>query len=555
MAIVSISRIQIRRGQKNSGSGIPQLAGGEFGWAVDAQELYIGNGSVTEGAPTVGNTKILTEHDNLFELSNLYIYKNGTGIKTGVTQDAPIQRALQDRLDDIVSVRSFGAEGLGGSFNETVELQRAIDQLFTGDGIGDIFNEQRVTLHIPAGTYNISNSLKLPPYATLIGDGSEHTIIQQTGNHAVLETVNGTRTATSAGDQSQTGPNNQAKFITVKGLTLKTFGNNSAIKLNSCSYSVFEDIKLVGTYNYMSPGLTPYTANFGIFLDGYSDGLGPNATTTSNNNIFNNIKIGSDEGVGEGFETAVKSDWAAKNNNFKNCSFEYCKYGFRLGTGTIPATESGPFRNSISHSRFSNILQHGIHIANGIDNISSNNYFISVGNNGAAETLPVHSIIKFNVDSLVSRNISSDDYFVRTTELTNGASIVPYVPEIEGSVSNSQNFNLISSVSYQPGAFYTKLRLPADIKKHYTINYNYTGGVGINALRHGVLEVLVDPILFTTSISDTYDFIGNVVFEPLISFKAELIVVSGVTTLQIQVKDEIPSDSNAPLLFQVKVQS
>ena len=45
MAVVSISRIQIRRGRKNQGSGLPQLASGELGWATDAQELWIGNGA------------------------------------------------------------------------------------------------------------------------------------------------------------------------------------------------------------------------------------------------------------------------------------------------------------------------------------------------------------------------------------------------------------------------------------------------------------------------------------------------------------------------------
>ena len=75
MAIVQISRIQVRRGKKNQGSGVPQLAGGEFGWAVDTRELYIGNGSVSEGAPAVGNSKILTEHDNLFNFANTYEYK------------------------------------------------------------------------------------------------------------------------------------------------------------------------------------------------------------------------------------------------------------------------------------------------------------------------------------------------------------------------------------------------------------------------------------------------------------------------------------------------
>ena len=59
MAVVQISRIQVRRGQKNAGAGLPQLSSGELGWAIDSRELYIGNGSVAEGAPSVGNTKIL----------------------------------------------------------------------------------------------------------------------------------------------------------------------------------------------------------------------------------------------------------------------------------------------------------------------------------------------------------------------------------------------------------------------------------------------------------------------------------------------------------------
>ena len=83
MAIVQISRIQIRRGQKNVGSGIPQLAGGELGWAVDTRELYIGNGSVSEGSPSVGNSKILTQHDNLFTFADQYENHNSSeeGVK------------------------------------------------------------------------------------------------------------------------------------------------------------------------------------------------------------------------------------------------------------------------------------------------------------------------------------------------------------------------------------------------------------------------------------------------------------------------------------------
>jgi hypothetical protein len=50
MAIVQISRIQHRRGLKES---LPQLAAGEIGFAVDTQELFIGNGTTAEGAPEV----------------------------------------------------------------------------------------------------------------------------------------------------------------------------------------------------------------------------------------------------------------------------------------------------------------------------------------------------------------------------------------------------------------------------------------------------------------------------------------------------------------------
>ena len=44
MAVVQISKIQIRRGQKNPVL-TTQLSSGELGWAIDTQELYVGNGA------------------------------------------------------------------------------------------------------------------------------------------------------------------------------------------------------------------------------------------------------------------------------------------------------------------------------------------------------------------------------------------------------------------------------------------------------------------------------------------------------------------------------
>jgi len=160
VAIVSISRIQVRRGRKNTGTGFPQLASGEFGWALDTQELYIGNGAVSEGAPYVGNTKLLSEHDNLFDLANNYVYRDGTNIQTGSDVNLPIRRSLQDRLDDIVDVKSFGANGDGS--NQTQSLQRAIDQIFLNSDKNNA--RSRKILHIAAGEYVIDDTIYLPPF-------------------------------------------------------------------------------------------------------------------------------------------------------------------------------------------------------------------------------------------------------------------------------------------------------------------------------------------------------------------------------------------------------
>lgn len=62
MAVVQISQIKHRRGTKEN---LPQLASAELGWSVDTRQLYIGNGTLAEGAPEIGNTEILTQHSNI----------------------------------------------------------------------------------------------------------------------------------------------------------------------------------------------------------------------------------------------------------------------------------------------------------------------------------------------------------------------------------------------------------------------------------------------------------------------------------------------------------
>jgi hypothetical protein len=59
MAVITVSKIQVRSGLQED---LPALDTGEFGWCVDTQRLYVGKGTLAEGAPIVGVTEILTEY-------------------------------------------------------------------------------------------------------------------------------------------------------------------------------------------------------------------------------------------------------------------------------------------------------------------------------------------------------------------------------------------------------------------------------------------------------------------------------------------------------------
>jgi len=535
VAIVSLSRIQVRRGQAGAGSGIPQLAGGELGWAMDTQELFIGNGSVAEGAPAVGNTKLLTEHDNLFELSSQYIYGNETVVQTGVSSGSPIQRTLKQRLDDTVSVRAFGAEGSGS--NEVIELQRAIDQLYVN--AATVGNPQsRIQLLIPAGTYSINASLKIPPFTTLIGDGSDKTIITQTANFPVFETIN-FDPLTGVSDRAATTTLNQARHITIKGMTLNITGNNTAILIDNCVNSDFEDIKMDGDWDNSAS----YTDNFAIKLEAIS------STVTSANNNFKSIKINQ-------FQQSVHSDYDVAENHFENCMFQNCQYGIVFGENTVlgsPGQNTAPFNNTVSKSQFIDINRQGIWVRKGRGNKSISNSFESVGNDGGTEANAVYSVIKFET----IENASHNDFFDRSKKLSTEAAFVaaPYVPEIEGRVENANTYALLVNVGYTV-AFTNSFRLPADITKSYIVYYLYKSSF-VNAVRHGTLEITVNRNNNTTSLTDTYDYVGDPAYNTSLDFNvtlSDLNADANVDTVLVQTRDSILNDQ-ATILFQVKTQS
>lgn len=179
MAILSISRVQVRRGLQED---LPQLASGEFGWSLDERRLFIGNGTTEEGAPLLGNTEILTQYSDMLSISGLYTYKGeeaGYTVMTGASALSQVQRSLQNKLDDFVNGKDFGIKG-DGTTNDVDAINHAIEQLHN-EAVLETDYRVRRTLKLAAGIYILSGDyIRLSPYVKIVGEGKFATLIVQT---------------------------------------------------------------------------------------------------------------------------------------------------------------------------------------------------------------------------------------------------------------------------------------------------------------------------------------------------------------------------------------
>ena len=511
MAVVQISRIQIRRGQKNQGSGLPQLASGEFGWAVDSQELYIGNGSVAEGAPAVGNTKVITQHDNIFEFANTYIYRPDSIIQTGPSSTTPIARNLQDRLDDTVSIRSFGCTGDGTECSDA--FQRAIDQLYLNTNKEN--ENSRVTLYVNPGRYVFNKPVYIPPHATIIGAGVDKTVI----THSLLEdrvtlgpvfrTCNGDSTIGNPSADSNSTYLNQARNITLQGMSIIAVGPYRALRLESVRNSSFKDLKLSDSWTI---GDVINGSDIAIQLNSFS------SVVTCRDNIFEDIQI-------DGFSYAVESHYDISDNMFNRITVDNCGFGVVFGYNMslgIQGQLNGPTNNIIKNSVFGNgdfgIERNAIWVEIGLRNSSEHNKFYNVGNSSGGYSTPFYSNILFNAKT----NKTKDDYFERSQYLLANQNFINgtvYVPEVEGQVSFTRQSEEINVSQYTlPTRIF---RLPGNATCIYEIDYWYNSTT-VTAKRQGTLTILVDFANNDVKLVDEYEFIGNSGLNENISFSAEL---------------------------------
>lgn len=229
MAVVQISKIQVRRGLKNTSSGVPQLSSAELAWAVDSQELYIGNGSVAEGAPYVGNTKILTEHDNILELASSYQFASDD---PSITES--VSRSLQSKIDEIeVSVADFGAVN-DGSTDCVTAFETAFSQLFRNTD-----ENYKKILKVPNGEYLFASDLEIPSGVIIRGETQAGAILNIDTNNITFVTATGLSIASF-------NSTNRPRNISISNLTVRRSSGQTVI--SGIADSSFVDVAFKGEY-------------------------------------------------------------------------------------------------------------------------------------------------------------------------------------------------------------------------------------------------------------------------------------------------------------------
>jgi hypothetical protein len=485
MAVVQISKIQVRRGQKNSNSGIPQLSSAEFAWAVDTQELYIGNGSVAEGAPYVGNTKVLTEHDNLLELIESYRWANSD---PSITTSVP--RSLQSKLDEYVSVADFGAIG-DGVADDTAAFEAAFTALFKNAD-----ETYRKVLLVPNGEYRFARDLEIPAGRSNILDPNadiRNVIIKgETQLGAVLNIgANNIKFITIDGSEFlDFESTNRPANVLLSNLTIKR--TTGQVSLSGLADSLIESVRFLGNYELGNSVPSLSSEPSVVFWLNDRDGV------KVDNVKFKSCKF---ESVSVGV-TCLQTALFDSKVTFDDCDFFVNDTSIYI-EGI--STQGNNWR--IDDCRFEEIARHAFRSTQGQGTAIQRSRFTNTGNGTNTASNPVDYIVYFgeklgNVvidcisDRQQSANIVTSFDTAAVAEVYNG-DIVKFVGRTRSDIFLSDSFRPVTIFS----AF----------NKFFTINYFLQLG---SYSRVGKLTITVGDDLSEVQTTDEFQYASPLAASP-----------------------------------------
>ena len=524
MPIVSISKIQNRYGLSEN---LPQLSAAELGWALDTRRLYIGNGPISDGAPIVGNTEILTEYSDILAISDAYQYKGlaaGYTHQTGTSVSSPTTRTLQAKLDDFASVKDFGAVG-DGVTDDTAAINRALNQIFCRETNEEI----RRSLFFPAGVYKVSDLIEIPTYAKLVGEGKNCSIIRQTlvsPGIALADSLQ--QTGVNIGTGGATIPS----FIEVNDLSFENTADGDVVSVSSAVNCIFRRVEFKG-----SKTTAPSTVGtaFPACLK----------LTSTPANQTKNIVFEQCDFTNNNF--AIVADDDMQSLLFNGCKFDTLYKAAKLGENTTGTGSSvvGPRGIKFTNSFFDNIHNTAIHGYNVSGIVSAYNYFADVGNslNGAGN--PTADVVIFarggnysiadiferpESDLAAKSRVNLDGYEVYALDVDVGIRYGYHLTESGKSVQLADNTSSPTS---------STITFDAADEKASLIYYTASRGTNV---RHGVMRVTASSSgsTLTDDFSEDGSSIG-LVFSVNVS--------GGITTLRYTT-----TNTGNPVTFKYRVE-
>jgi len=498
LAIVQISQITQRKGLQ---ADLPQLAGAEFGWSIDERRLFIGNGTLAEGAPVVGNTEILTEFSDILEFQTTYTYKGqaaGYTVQTGPTTGDPVTQSLQSWLDQFATVKDFGAVG-DGVTDDTDAINRALYQIYCRE----VNPQIRRSLFFPAGVYRVTSSILIPAYATLYGEGLDNSVIQL-DNSTDDSTLNA-YVARTADSLQQYGVN---------------IGSNSAIPPQ---YITISNLGFVNADPTTDVFLVEAATNCRFQNVGFFGPLGQSDLTTEGDLTIgaafaSTVSLVCDQIVFDGCKFSgtvygVATDQQVKGATFTNSKFDTLYRGINLGTGTV--VNGGPTGVRVNNNLFDNIYAEGIVFGDISLNASGYNIFYDVGNHFLGTTSPYTAII----DIQSNNNISIGDMFAREDQYAQTSSPGASYPRI--TLNDTQSIATTNGVETQQGTYTREsgsieiltdnntgvvFSVNSTVVQAFSLNYTIIRGTGY---RTGTILLASSTVDSTGDISYTDDFVEN----------------------------------------------
>lgn len=536
MPIVSISKIQHRYGLSENGpSNTLQLSTAEIGWEIDSRKLFIGNGSIDEGAPIIGNTEILTEFSDILALSDLYRYK-GEAVgshQTGTSISTPVKRSLQYKLDEFASVKDFGAKG-DGSTDDTDAINRALYELFVKHN-GLV--RSRRSLFFPAGIYKTTRPINIPAHAKIYGDGKDSTIIRSEGSNIAVSLADGfQQTGVSIGTTSGNSNNISVipEYIMCYDITFENLTENSTVlDITSSQNCLFVNSKFVG------PVANPVVNG--------QDELSCVLMQSTPSSITKNIVFESCSFLNNTFAVTVNDD--VENILFNFCEFNYLYKSFKIGEFK---TNIGPRGFKVLNSHFDNIYDSAIETYSGVSSVvSAYNYYGNVGNSLTAngtDSATAHVIVfadngNSSISDTFGRPARNNTQYVRVYNAGNSS----YQIDPEDGVYYGLHYaeSGKSLVLFNNVSTFTDTGISFDADKEKTSLVYYTASRGEESnpnIRQGFMKITANSFGFTIS-DDFYDDGTDLGLEFTVQVNA------GIATLYYKTTDD-----TYPVVFKYRIE-